>query len=66
MQTTMIVVHHSGYDLPFDTVPFFGSMAEQHDLHHERFNVNFGVIGLMDYLHGTAHYQRKAQKETKN
>jgi methylsterol monooxygenase len=38
---------HSGYHLPFLPSP------ESHDFHHLRFNENFGVLGLMDYLHGT-------------
>mmetsp|Transcript_6733 Transcript_6733/g.13838 ORF Transcript_6733/g.13838 Transcript_6733/m.13838 type:complete len:243 (+) Transcript_6733:1-729(+) len=51
--TLSIVLHHSGYDWPFDSVPGFGSMAYQHDNHHKHFNKNFGVVGVMDYLHGT-------------
>ena len=37
---------HSGYD-------FLHGAARKHDAHHERFTVNYGVIGLMDWLHGT-------------
>ena len=37
---------HSGYD-------FFHNKAKMHDLHHEKFNLNFGSIGLFDWLHGT-------------
>ncbi|BDD59181.1 hypothetical protein MPDQ_001971 [Monascus purpureus] len=37
---------HSGYD-------FFGGKAKMHDLHHEKFNLNYGSIGLLDWLHGT-------------
>lgn len=37
---------HSGYN-------FFGGMATFHDAHHERFNFNFGVLGIMDVLHNT-------------
>lgn len=37
---------HSGYD-------FFDNKAKMHDLHHEKFNLNFGSIGLLDFLHGT-------------
>lgn len=37
---------HSGYD-------FFAGAARHHDAHHERFNVHYGVIGLLDWLHGT-------------
>jgi len=38
---------HSGYHIPFLPSP------QSHDWHHYRFNENFGVLGLMDYLHGT-------------
>ncbi|KAL2827499.1 hypothetical protein BJY01DRAFT_261876 [Aspergillus pseudoustus] len=38
---------HSGYD--FLKLP----PAEMHDLHHEKFRVNYGTIGLMDWIHGT-------------
>ncbi|KAJ5724502.1 hypothetical protein N7493_006230 [Penicillium malachiteum] len=37
---------HSGYD-------FFHSKAKMHDLHHEKFNLNYGSIGLFDWFHGT-------------
>ncbi|KAJ5493354.1 hypothetical protein N7539_002100 [Penicillium diatomitis] len=37
---------HSGYD-------FFHNKARMHDLHHENFNLNYGSIGLFDWLHGT-------------
>lgn len=37
---------HSGYD-------FFGGMATFHDTHHERFNFNYGVLGIMDLFHKT-------------
>ncbi|KAJ9063772.1 hypothetical protein DSO57_1037490 [Entomophthora muscae] len=41
------VVTHGGYT-------FFGfPNADMHDSHHETFNNMFGVIGLLDYLHGT-------------
>uniref|UniRef100_A0A1X7UT11 Fatty acid hydroxylase domain-containing protein n=1 Tax=Amphimedon queenslandica TaxID=400682 RepID=A0A1X7UT11_AMPQE len=38
---------HSGYHLPFV------SSNEAHDFHHSRFNQNFGVLGILDRLHGT-------------
>ncbi|XP_065845902.1 fatty acid hydroxylase domain-containing protein 2-like [Oscarella lobularis] len=38
---------HSGYHLPF----LFSN--EAHDFHHMRFNQNFGVLGILDRLHGT-------------
>lgn len=37
---------HSGYD-------FFAGLAESHDEHHRRFTVNFGVLGVLDRMHGT-------------
>ncbi|PKS08268.1 hypothetical protein jhhlp_005211 [Lomentospora prolificans] len=37
---------HSGFD-------FFGGLAWMHDEHHRRFTVNFGGIGLLDWVHGT-------------
>lgn len=37
---------HSGYDV-------LAGAARRHDRHHERFNVYFGGIGLLDWLHGT-------------
>lgn len=39
---------HSGYD--FFRPPF---KAEMHDLHHEKFNVNYGGVWMLDWLHGT-------------
>ena len=38
------LLSHSGYRFANDS---------KHDLHHEEFNVNFGVFGVLDYLHGT-------------
>jgi sterol desaturase/sphingolipid hydroxylase (fatty acid hydroxylase superfamily) len=37
---------HSGYD-------FFSGAARMHDLHHEKFNLNYGALGFLDRLHGT-------------
>ncbi|KAF5308269.1 hypothetical protein FQR65_LT06262 [Abscondita terminalis] len=37
----------SGYHLPFLQSPEF------HDYHHLKFNQNYGIIGLMDRIHGT-------------
>ncbi|KAJ9160799.1 Fatty acid hydroxylase [Coniochaeta hoffmannii] len=45
---------HSGYD-------FFAGAARHHDAHHERFNVHFGVIGLLDWVHGTGDRVRKGE-----
>jgi len=38
---------HSGYHLPFFPSP------EAHDYHHLKFNQCYGVLGILDYLHGT-------------
>lgn len=46
---------HSGYD-------FFRGMARMHDLHHEKFNVNYGSIGLLDWIYGTNVLRTKAAK----
>merc|ERR1740120_477966 len=55
--------HHSGYKWPWMTV--LDHQPNVHDLHHELFNCNFGNVGILDYLHGTArdheaHYREKA------
>ncbi|EZF34277.1 fatty acid hydroxylase domain-containing protein [Trichophyton mentagrophytes] len=47
---------HSGYD-------FLSGKAKMHDLHHEKFNLNYGSIGFLDWLHGT---DRLRSKEKKN
>jgi len=51
---------HSGYD--FFQFPF---KANKHDLHHEKFNVYFGGLGIMDYLHGTDKLDSKTDSKTK-
>lgn len=38
---------HSGYHLPFLPSP------ESHDYHHLKFNQCYGVLGVLDLLHGT-------------
>uniref|UniRef100_A0A336LFN8 CSON010488 protein n=1 Tax=Culicoides sonorensis TaxID=179676 RepID=A0A336LFN8_CULSO len=38
---------HSGYDIPW----YYDSI--RHNYHHENFTTNYGLIGLMDWLHGT-------------
>ncbi|XP_054720635.1 fatty acid hydroxylase domain-containing protein 2-like [Uloborus diversus] len=48
------VVVHSGYHLPFTPTPEF------HHYHHQKFNENFGVIGILDWLHGTDKNFRKS------
>ena len=44
--------HHSGYRLP----GFLGSGLSNpafHDFHHAQFNNNYGLLGILDRLHGT-------------
>ncbi|RDB29244.1 Fatty acid hydroxylase domain-containing protein 2 [Hypsizygus marmoreus] len=43
LETTTV---HSGYD-------FFAGSARRHDSHHEKFVVNFGTVGILDWVHGT-------------
>ncbi|XP_066989711.1 fatty acid hydroxylase domain-containing protein 2-like [Macrobrachium rosenbergii] len=38
---------HCGYHLPFFPSP------EAHDFHHLKFNQCYGVLGILDHLHGT-------------
>ncbi|KAL4723491.1 C-4 sterol methyl oxidase [Fusarium chlamydosporum] len=47
---------HSGYD-------FFGGAAYRHDRHHERFNVHFGGMPWLDWLHGTDGTKGSTKKE---
>lgn len=41
------VVVHSGYHLPLLPSP------QMHDFHHLRFHENYGILGILDWLHGT-------------
>lgn len=43
---------HSGYD-------FFCHKARAHDLHHEKFNLNYGSLGLLDWVHGTDQLKKR-------
>ncbi|PIG84485.1 sterol desaturase, partial [Aspergillus arachidicola] len=43
---------HSGFD-------FFGGKARMHDLHHEKFNLNYGSLGLLDWVHGTDRLEKR-------
>jgi sterol desaturase/sphingolipid hydroxylase (fatty acid hydroxylase superfamily) len=49
---------HSGYD-------FFQGAARKHDRHHERFNVYFGGIGILDWLHKTDERALSVEAKTK-
>lgn len=59
MALVSTTISHCGYHLPFLPSPEF------HDFHHLRFNQCFGVLGVLDRLHGTdskfrltKHYER--------
>ncbi|KGO71170.1 hypothetical protein PITC_096570 [Penicillium italicum] len=39
------VIVHGGHD-------FFCHKARAHDLHHKKFNLNYGSLGLLDWVHG--------------
>jgi sterol desaturase/sphingolipid hydroxylase (fatty acid hydroxylase superfamily) len=49
---------HSGYD--FFTFPL---TALRHDLHHEKFVVNFGGTWVLDWIHGTEGTLKEDEKE---
>ncbi|KAF4993505.1 hypothetical protein FGRMN_6434 [Fusarium graminum] len=46
---------HSGFD-------FFGGAAYRHDRHHERFDVHFGGLPWLDWLHNTDERKKLARK----
>ena len=51
---------HSGYHFPFFPSP------EAHDYHHLKFNQCFGVLGILDYLHGTDIQFRESKVSIRN
>ncbi|KAF3932909.1 hypothetical protein ABW20_dc0100411 [Dactylellina cionopaga] len=55
VETTTV---HSGYD-------FFRNAAKMHDLHHEKFLIYFGAIGVLDWLHGTDGSKMAAKRKAK-
>lgn len=56
--TLSVIISHSGYHLPILPSP------EAHDYHHLKFNEIFGVIGILDYLHGTDKNFKKSHNYT--
>lgn len=50
---------HSGYD-------FFVGKARFHDEHHERFSLNYGSIGFLDWVHGTDKLRGKGKEKKEN
>ncbi|XP_076048664.1 fatty acid hydroxylase domain-containing protein 2-like [Oratosquilla oratoria] len=51
---------HSGYHFPFFPSP------EAHDYHHLKFNQCYGVLGVLDHLHGTDDKFRTSKNFTRN
>nr|CAR63579.1 hypothetical protein [Angiostrongylus cantonensis] len=51
---TSTTFSHSGYHFPLQPSP------EAHDYHHKVFNECFGVLGILDYFHGTASNFRRS------
>lgn len=49
----IVIIHHSGYEVPGDNLPYVGSLSHFHDYHHKVFNKNFGTVGALDLLFGT-------------
>jgi len=54
------IFHHCGYAFPF----LIGNTApNDHDWHHEKFEVHYGLLGWLDRLHGTNLIQGKTREE---
>jgi len=45
------VLHHSGYKMKI--IYKLHGQPQFHDAHHQYFNKNFGVLGILDWLNGT-------------
>jgi len=55
--------HHSGYELP-GILGHGLSNPAFHDFHHAQFTNNFGLLGVLDRIHGTDKaWQAKMLKE---
>jgi len=55
-------VHHSGFRMPW-TVSY-DDQPDYHDFHHQKFKCNYGLLGILDHLHGTnAMYLEHLAKE---
>lgn len=53
--------HHSGMRMPW--VPFFEHQPNYHDFHHQEYNYCLGVVGGLDWLHGTDGRFRREDRE---
>lgn len=62
--TVSVQMHHSGYRMPWD----LGEQPNFHDFHHrpEGFRSNYGVLGLLDRLHGTDKKYREFVRQQKS
>lgn len=60
LATLSTITVHSGYHLPF----FISS--EFHDYHHLKFTECFGVLGILDHLHGTDQKFRSSECYTRH
>jgi methylsterol monooxygenase len=56
----MTINSHCGYHFPFFPSPEF------HDYHHLKFNTNYGVVGILDSLHGTDSMFIGSEQEKRN
>jgi fatty acid hydroxylase domain-containing protein 2 len=45
-------IHHSGYEFPWHAFDPTGQPS-MHDYHHEFYHANYGLLGVLDRLHGT-------------
>lgn len=59
-------IHHCGYRLPPWAFPVgvskWSAQPNFHDFHHETFQGNYGILGLLDSLHGTSERWQAALK----
>jgi len=55
--------HHCGYRWPW-LIPFeLEHNPDFHDFHHQKFNSNYGLMGWLDFLHGTDKQWREELKK---
>jgi len=45
-------VHHCGFRFPW--IPFWDHNPNFHDMHHQKFECNYGLLGILDKLHSTS------------
>ncbi|GIY81618.1 fatty acid hydroxylase domain-containing protein 2 [Caerostris darwini] len=59
MALTMTLITHSGF-----SCPMFLTLSENHNFHHSKFNYNYGILGILDRLHGTDYSVSKQQNKS--